>query len=63
MKSWRTHSSDKQSFRGSILWQIHPEYTMHYNRYVISELLHSLLSRHMWWPLMNTSHPPLAAAQ
>ena len=63
MKSWRTHSSDKQSFRGSILWQIHPEYTMHYNRYVISDLLHSLLSRHVWRPLMNTSHPSLAAAQ
>ena len=62
-KSWRTHSSDKQSFRGSILWQIHPEYTMQCNHYVISELLHSLVSPHVWRQLMNPSHPSLAAAQ
>ena len=60
-KSWRTHSSNKQTFipKCPIVANTPPS-TMHCNRYVISDLLHSLVSRHVWRPLMNTSHPSLA---
>ena len=53
-KSWRTHSSNKQTFipKCHIAAANTPPSTMHCNRYVISDLLHSLVTcgGRLWTP-------------